>query len=115
MHMKLQKKTLSFVWSVFSALLILTPKKTWGAQITLRNPLSTDDPIALISSIVEWLIIAGAPVAVVMIIYGAFQIMTAQGDTEKFATGRKTIVYAVVGYGIIICAWGIVAVIQSVL
>ncbi len=112
--MQLRKKILSGVWGSIVAILII-PLKTRGAQIKLENPLKTDDPIALLSSIIEWLVVAGAPIAVVMIIYGAFQIMTAQGNTETFATGRKTIVYALVGYGIIICAWGIVAVIQSVL
>lgn len=113
--MQLKRKILSeIIWGGIIAALV-TPLKTEGARIKLENPLKTDDPIALLSSIVEWLIVAGAPIAVVMIIYGAFQIMTAQGNTDKFTTGRKTIVYAVVGYGIIICAWGIVAVIQSVL
>jgi hypothetical protein len=109
-----RKKIVSIAWGGLAALLI-APLKARGAQIRLENPLRTDDPIELLGSIVDWLIIAGAPIAVVMVIYGAFQIMTAQGDTEKFTSGRKTIVYAIVGYGIIICAWGIVAVIQSVL
>lgn len=109
-----RKKIVSIAWGGLAALLI-APLKARGAQIRLENPLRTDDPVELLGSIVDWLIIAGAPIAVVMVIYGAFQIMTAQGDTEKFTSGRKTIVYAIVGYGIIICAWGIVAVIQSVL
>ncbi len=86
-----------------------------GETITLRNPLHSDDVITIIESILDWLIAVGGPIAIVFIIWGAFQIMTAGGDTTKFGNGKKTILYALLGYGIIFCAWGLVNVIQSVL
>ena len=39
----------------------------------------------------------------------------AQGDPEKFAKGKKTILYTAIGYGIILIGWGFVTIIQDVL
>ena len=37
-----------------------------------------------------------------MIVFGAFQIMTAGGDPEKYKTGIKTIKYTVFGLAIVL-------------
>ncbi len=86
-----------------------------GAAIELQNPLNSGDVFELIQTIISWLIAAGAPIATIMIIIGAFQIMTAQGDPKKFTTGKNTILYAALGYGIIFIGWGIVGIIEGVL
>lgn len=105
-----------YIHAFFLALVAyISPRIARGAPVTLINPLKSDNVMDIISSIVDWLIAAGAPIAVVFIIWGAFQIMTAGGDTTKFETGKKTILYALMGYGIIFCAWGLVSVIQSIL
>ncbi|MFH1192952.1 MAG: pilin [Candidatus Jorgensenbacteria bacterium] len=87
-----------------------------GIKVTLPNPLGTTSTAqSLLERIVDWLMLAAAPVAGVMIIYGAFQMLFAGGDTEKFTNGKKTILYAVVGYGIILIGWGLVSIIEGVL
>ena len=50
-----------------------------------------------------------------MVIYGGFQILTAGGTPEKFTTGRKTILYAVIGYGIIIISKGVTLILKQLL
>lgn len=50
-----------------------------------------------------------------MIIIGAFQILFAAGDPEKFITGRRTIVYTAIAYAILLMARGIVAIIENFL
>jgi len=39
------------------------------------------------------------------IIYGGFQIITAGGSSEKVETGRKWIMYAIVGLVIVLIGW----------
>ncbi|MFH1161726.1 MAG: pilin [Candidatus Jorgensenbacteria bacterium] len=106
-------------------LVLLFPATTQGigdiaecpaGRICLPNPLGTTATVeTLARRIVDWLVLVAAPIAAVMIIYGAFQMLFAGGNPEKFGTGRKTILYAVVGYGIIFVGWGLVSIIEKLL
>ncbi len=84
-------------------------------SVTLPNPLGTTDTVwKLIDTIITALRDKIAPPIVgLMVIYGAFQILFAGGEPEKFKTGRKTILYAVIGYAIIFVASGIDLIIKD--
>lgn len=90
---------------------------------TLYNPLCPpDEPDCnrstipgLLESLIKWLTRLAAPVAVGMILYGAYQMLLSGGNPEKFQAGRRTIFYAVIGYGIILIGYGIVNIIKEVL
>lgn len=119
--------TLAIVLSAALAAIVVLPTLVLAAgpgegsycppgKTCLPNPLGETQTVRqLIEEIVTWLRDLGAPIAAVVIIYGAFQILTAGGDPEKFATGKKTILYAVIGYGIIFVGWGIVKIIERLL
>lgn len=83
----------------------------------LCNPLGdTDTIMKLIDKIIAALHdYIAPPIVALMVLYGAFQILFAGGEPEKFATGRKTILYAAIGYAIIFIASGISLIIKSVL
>lgn len=55
----------------------------------------------LLSGVAGFLLTIAVPIATIMIIVGAFQILTSGGNPEKVITGKKTIVYAAVGIAII--------------
>lgn len=91
-------------------------------EVSLINPLCTSGTscqnstaAGLIKSIVDWLFVIATPIAVGMIIFGAIQMLTAAGNPDRFAAGRRTVLYAVIGYAIILIGWGITSIIQSVL
>ncbi len=85
-------------------------------KVCLPNPLGTTATAkTLIDRIIGWLLALGAPVAAIMIIYGAFQMLFAGGNPDNFTKGRNTILYAAVGYGIIFIGWGLVSVIEGLL
>ncbi|HXF44109.1 MAG TPA: pilin [Candidatus Paceibacterota bacterium] len=88
-----------------------------GSGIVLPNPLgeSTNTVADLIYKIIRWLIVASAPLASLMIIFGAYQMLFAGGSPEKFETGKKTILYTVIGFIIIALALGVAAIIRDVL
>lgn len=44
------------------------------------------------------------PVAAIMVVVGAIQMMAAAGSAEKISAGRKTITYAAVGYAVVFLA-----------
>jgi hypothetical protein len=87
-----------------------------SGSVTFTNPLQTESISGLISTVTNYFVFDIAPLIVVaMVLFGAFQILTAGGDSEKAKTGRKTILYAILGYAVILIAAGIVAVIQNFL
>ncbi len=83
--------------------------------VVLDNPLGVDSIGEIIQNVLNGLILIAAPIVAIMILVGGFQIMFAAGDPEKFKTGKKTILYTVIGYAILLVASGISTVIQSVL
>lgn len=100
---------------IFLSLFLILIATSSAYAIRIENPLKVDSIDALVKAIVDWLITLGAPIAVGMIVYGAIQILFAGGKPENFENGKKTILYAVLGYGIIVVGWGIVAIIEKLL
>ena len=89
--------------------------KTALAQ-ELPDPLQTGGEISvIIERLVDALIILGAPVVTIMVLYGAYKIMTAGDSPDKVTEGRKVILYAAIGFAIIIMARGLVFVIAELI
>jgi preprotein translocase subunit SecG len=83
--------------------------------VTLPDPLGGKGFIDILEKVVNFLILLAIPITALMIIYGAYQIMFAGGDTEKVTTGKKTILYTVTAFVIILLAWSIIAILQNIL
>lgn len=83
--------------------------------VKLPNPLSVGSIPELLNNIAGYLIWISIPVVTIMIIYGAFQILTAAESPEKFKSGKQTIVYAIIGFIIVVLAKGITALIEEIL
>lgn len=87
-----------------------------GNQVQLDNPLGQNATIpSVLRRIFGEVTTILAFVIPIIIIIGAFQMMFAAGNPEKFAQGQKTIVYAIIGFVIILMANGIVAIVQRIL
>lgn len=63
---------------------------------------------SVISSVIEWLLILSAVLAVFWAIMGGYQYITAGGDAEKASGGRTTLLNAVIGLIIIFAAYAVV-------
>lgn len=83
--------------------------------VSLPNPLQVSSIPELLNNIAGYLIYISIPVVTIMIVYGAFQILTAAGSPEKFKSGKQTIVYAIIGFIIVILAKGITMIIKEIL
>ncbi len=83
--------------------------------VRLDNPLGETSIIKIISNILDWLIIYSIPILALMILIGGFQILTAKDSPEKVSSGRKTIMYAVVGFVIILISKGIALILLNII
>lgn len=83
--------------------------------IELPNPLKATNFAELINRLTNWLLVIGAPILVLMIIIGAFQIMTGAGNPENITKGRHTITWAIIGYALLLISSGITLIIKQLL
>lgn len=65
----------------------------------------TDNPVVgTLNKVANIIAFVSGAVAVIMVMYGAFQFITSDGNNEKVSKGRQTIFYAAVGLVVIISA-----------
>ncbi|MDI6734327.1 MAG: hypothetical protein QMD50_02430 [Patescibacteria group bacterium] len=87
-----------------------------SSTVCLTNPLNATSTIGILNNIIIALqVYIAPPIAAIMVLIGAFQILFAAGDPEKFKTGKKTILYAFIGYAIVLIAGGITSIITDIL
>lgn len=82
----------------------VTIDRTIGTTLTL----GTSDLKTTVINIIQWVLGLLGLIAVVMILIGGFQWMTAGGNEEKVAGAKKIISAAVIGLIVVLLAWAIV-------
>jgi hypothetical protein len=89
---------------------------TGGSSITLTNPLgNTTSFNTVLQNVGTFLILVAVPLCGIMVIVGGFQMITAAGKPEQFSTGRKTLIYAAIGFVVVLLATSIVPLLKSIL
>jgi len=81
----------------------------------LVNPLGTTSIVQIINNVLNYLIYISVPILAIMILVGGFQILTARDNPEKITSGRKTIMYAVIGFTIILISKGVALIILKIM
>jgi hypothetical protein len=74
-----------------------------------RSLQNLSDIWLIIAAVIEIMLRIAAIVAVIFVIYGAISYVTSQGEPDKTAKARDTIVNALVGLAIAVTSAGIVA------
>ena len=80
----------------------------------LFDPFAGHDFQWVVGKIADFLLLIGAPITGIMVLVGGYFMITSGGSSERFTTGRKTILYAVVGFVALLLAKGVAAVIQRI-
>jgi len=75
-----------------------------GGAFSALDPLRGRTLGWVVTQIATFLLYIAAPISVIMVLVGGFQMMTSGGDPQKFSTGKKTLVYAAVGFIVILLA-----------
>ncbi len=87
-----------------------------NTTITLSNPLSATSLPAVVNNVIGFLATDVAiPLTTIMVLVGAFQMITSSGDPEKFGKARKTLTYAAIGFAVALLATGLTSLIQNIL
>jgi len=86
-----------------------------GTSVIFESPIGTTDFDEMLTRVLSWIWPISMAVAVLMVIIGAYSLVFSGGSPEKITTGRKIIVYALIGLAIITIARGIVALIGVIL
>lgn len=84
-------------------------------SISFTSPFGNATITDVLNRIINYAILVVGPLAAVMILYGAFQILTSRGESAKVTAGRKTITYALGGLAIVILARGLVAIFRGLI
>ena len=92
------KKT--FFILLFVSLFVCLPVLAADTEVVkLENPLTitTDNPAQLIGYIIRAVLAVVGGVALVMMIYGGFQWLTAAGSEDKIKSGTQTMLWSAIG------------------
>ena len=76
--------------------------------VSFDNPLATGSFIDLIFVLIDIIFTIGIPIAMLFILYGAFLFMTSAGNEQKLNQAKGAIMWAMVGFGLLLAAKGIV-------
>jgi len=97
------------------AISILIAPPLLALAVTIENPVAAGKLEDLIGKIVDFIFSVSLLVAPLMIIVGAFYFVTAAGNPSQIETGKRLVLYALIGFIIILLAKGLVAVIGDIL
>ncbi|HUC31617.1 MAG TPA: hypothetical protein VMR99_02950 [Candidatus Paceibacterota bacterium] len=99
-----------FISTMARAATVCTPP-----AICLTDPLGGSESFTSVATAVAVFLFwdIALPLCTIMVLVGAFQLITSSGDPEKVSKGRKTILYAAVGFAIALVAGSITNIIKS--
>ena len=83
--------------------------------LVMENPIGFDNLQELIEAIAIFVFRLALIIAPIMLIYAGFLFITSSGEPEKVRKAKNVFVYTLIGLVIVLTAWGLVAVIESVL
>ena len=85
-----------------------------GAIIRIENPLGAKTFQELIGNIINLIFTIAVVIAPAMIIVGAFYFLTAGGNPQGIETGKKIILWTIIGFVVIMLAWGAIELLKEV-
>ncbi len=100
------------------AIVIQVPPAGWNADINVQNPVVEADESTLFvvfQFINQYLRFFMGAIAMGVLIYGWFLLMTASGDSEKVSQANKIIIGAGIGIGIVLISYAAVRLIINIL
>ena len=76
---------------------------------------ATQSIYEIIQRIYKFLMMLGVPACVIVILWGAFTMMTSAGDSTKSGNAKKILTWAIIGLVVILLSNGLVGVLGSMM
>jgi hypothetical protein len=86
-----------------------------ASAASLLNPLGTDDPTVVVSRIIRSILGIVGVIALLVIIYGGFEMLTSGGNQDRITRGRDAILWAFIGLLVIFGSYGILQAVFQIL
>lgn len=110
---KLYNKIIFF--GLFFLLIIPLFIQAQNGVVEFENPVLSTSVQAVIKGISDWAWDIGFVLAPLMMIVGAFYLMTASGDPERINTGKKIITWTIIGIAVLYMSTHIITLIKNIL
>ena len=99
---------------------LTTPDKKEGVcqnpqNVIFCSPITHKTFGALVDAIISFIFTIALVLVPLLIVIGAFNIMTAAGDPKKVAAGKSIITYALIGFAVLLLAKGLIAMLEEVI
>jgi len=101
------RKYLTKTLFVLSLFICLIP--SMGQAVTIENPLGYNDFWQLIDKLINFVFYLSIGITPIMIIVAGFYFITADGEPEKINTAKKIILWALIGFLIVLSAKGLIS------
>lgn len=99
-----------------AGLLINTAHAITVSGTKLPDPLGGRTITDIVDGIFQFLAFQAGPIVLtIFIVVGGYQMLFSAGNAETFGKGKKTILYAVIGYIALLMARGIVAIVKTII
>lgn len=112
---KIKRFFLHLVPSIVILLVPIMSLADGGSTVSIPNPIGSSNLTQLFDRIANYFGLIMVPIAVIMILYAAFLLITAGGEDKKTSQAKRLITWAVVGIAIALIAKGIPLVIANFL
>jgi hypothetical protein len=89
--------------------------KTTTTAFEFKNPIEAENLIELLDVIATWLFNISIPIMVAMILYAGVTFLISRGEPAKLTQAKNILLYAVVGFAIILIGKGFITLIESIL
>ena len=76
---------------------------------------STTDFAKIVENILLWLLSVAGVITIFMLVVGGIMYMTAGGDEQKVTTAKKMVTWTIIGLGLILISYSIMAVLDKIL
>jgi hypothetical protein len=106
-------RLLIYIFSIFTVSGVAFAQP-FGTVYTVPCSLNLCDLGETVERIAAVIFTFSIPIFSIMILVGGFMIMAAGGEEEKISKGRKTLLYALIGFVIILLSASVPAIIRSI-
>jgi len=87
-----------------------------STEFAFPNPLGeTSDISTLLSKIIDFLILLAVPISMILVVYAGYLYITSAGNEQKIQTAQKALIWALVGFAIVLIASSVPPIIEKFL